>query len=340
MPRAKSPPRLWLDQTRQAWTVIDGGKRIRTGCGADQVQAASDFLADYIAANHTIAPGKDPLIEDVLLLYSDEHLAYTASAASVSYDLEQLEKWWGGKTVSQITAANCRAYIEHRQAPTICRRELGFLNAAVMFWHKHRDHGPIGTMPVIVKPPASDPRTRWMTREEAAKFIWHGIRKLPPGRRKRLFRFFIIGWYTGTRHQAIGGLSWSMIDLESRILHRRPPGAKETRKKRPPCRIGQRLLSHLARWKRLDGPGAKYVMEYGGKPTLHHETAWDMARKMKGSVPDVTPHTLRHSRCTHLMRQGVPVWEAAQSVGMSVEMMQRVYGHHQPGWQQNAAEAR
>ena len=171
MPRAKSPPRLWLDQTRQAWTVIDGGKRIRTGCGADQVQAASDFLADYIAANHTIAPGKDPLIEDVLLLYSDEHLAYTASAASVSYDLEQLEKWWGGKTVSQITAANCRAYIEHRQAPTICRRELGFLNAAVMFWHKHRDHGPIGTMPVIVKPPASDPRTRWMTREEAAAIV-------------------------------------------------------------------------------------------------------------------------------------------------------------------------
>lgn len=340
MPRPKSPPRLWLDEEREAWTVIDGRKRVRTGCSASQVQGATEFLADYIAANHTVAPGKDPVISDVLSLYTEEHLAFTVSAASVSYDMDQLARWWGKKTVSQITAANCRLYIDHRQAPTICRRELGFLHAAVMFWHRHREHGPIGTMPVIVKPPASDPRTRWMTRTEAAKFIWYGIRKLPPGRRKRLFRFFIIGWYSGTRHEAIGGVSWAMVDLESRIMLRRPPGVAETRKRRPPFRIGRRLLSHLRRWRRLDGPGAKYVLEFGGKPALSQDTGWVMARNMPGSVPDVTPHTLRHSRCTHLMRQGVPVWEAAQSVGMSVETMQRVYGHHQPGWQENAAEAR
>lgn len=340
MPRPKSPPRLWLDEERQAWTVIDGGKRVRTGCSASQLQGAADFLAQYIAANHAVKPGKDPLISDMLKVYSDEHLAYTVSAESVSYDMEQLETWWGAKTASQINAGNCRLYIEHRQAPTICRRELGFLNAAVMFWHNHREHGPLGAMPVIVKPPASNPRTRWMTRTEAAKFIWFGIRSLPPGRRKRLFRFFIIGWYTGTRHEAIGSLAWKMVDFESQILHRRPEGEPETKKKRPPCKIGGRLLSHLRRWRRLDGPEVKFIMEYAKRPAANQGQAWDMARYAKGSVDDVTPHTLRHSRCTHLMRQGVPIWEASKSVGMSAETMERVYGHHQPGWQENAAKAR
>jgi site-specific recombinase XerD len=32
---------------------------------------------------------------------------------------------------------------------------------------------------------------------------------------------------------------------------------------------------------------------------------------------DVTPHVLRHSRATHLMRQGIDPWEAAQFLGMS-----------------------
>ena len=305
-----------------------------------RVQGAADFLKDYIASQHTVTSGKNPLISDVLKLYSDEHLTNVVSAAALSYDMEHLEEWWGEKRASDVSAENSQLYIAHRAAPTICRRELGSLHAALMYWHKHRKHGPLGTLPVIVKPPPSDPRTRWMTRTEAAKFIWYGIRKLPPGRRKRLFRFFIIGWYTGTRHTAIGSISWKMVDLESRIMKRRPEGVAETRKKRPPVKLGRRLLSHLKRWHRQDGPDAKYVMEYAKGPCPKLKTAWDMARMMPGSIPDVTPHTLRHSRCTHLMRQAVPVWEAAQSVGMSVEMMQRVYGHHQPGWQTNAAEAR
>ncbi|RZN09706.1 hypothetical protein CWO91_16895 [Bradyrhizobium genosp. SA-3] len=340
MPRPKSPPRLWLDEARQTWTIIDGGKRIRTGCGACELQSAAKSLQDYIADTHIVTHGSNPLISDVLKAYSDEHLAYTVSAASVSYDMDRLEEWWGAKRAAEVTAENCRLYIEHRDAPTICRRELGMFHAALMHWHKHREHGPLGVMPIIVKPPASDPRTRWMTRTEAAKFIWHGIRKMPLGRRKRLFRFFIIGWYTGTRHAAIGGISWKMVDLESRIMQRRPEGVAETRKKRPPVKIGRRLLSHLRRWRRLDGPNAKYVIEYGGKPCSDLGTAWDMARDMPGSIPDVTPHTLRHSRATHLMRQGVDVWEASKSLGMSAEMLERVYGHHRPDWQENAAEAR
>src|SRR5215469_18452834 len=38
----------------------------------------------------------------------------------------------------------------------------------------------------------------------------------------------------------------------------------------------------------------------------------------------------RHTAATWLMRAGVDKWEAAGFLGMSVEMLDRVYGHHHP----------
>ena len=52
---------------------------------------------------------------------------------------------------------------------------------------------------------------------------------------------------------------------------------------------------------------------------------------------DVTPHTLRHTAATWLMQNGVPIWEAAGFLGMSPEMLARVYGHHHPDHLRNAA---
>src|ERR1700756_4117377 len=52
---------------------------------------------------------------------------------------------------------------------------------------------------------------------------------------------------------------------------------------------------------------------------------------------DVTPPTLRHTAATWLMRAGVDKWEAAGFLGMSVEMLDRVYGHHHPDHLRTAA---
>ena len=39
-----------------------------------------------------------------------------------------------------------------------------------------------------------------------------------------------------------------------------------------------------------------------------------------------------------MMQDGVDMWEAAGFLGMTVETLQRVYGHHHPDWQKDAAE--
>jgi integrase len=45
-------------------------------------------------------------------------------------------------------------------------------------------------------------------------------------------------------------------------------------------------------------------------------------------MPDVTPHTLRHTAATWLMQRRADLWEAAGFLGMSVEQLERTYGHH------------
>jgi len=49
--------------------------------------------------------------------------------------------------------------------------------------------------------------------------------------------------------------------------------------------------------------------------------------RLKGKV---SPHVLRHTAACGLLRAGVDKWKAAGFLGMSVEMLDRVYGHHHP----------
>ena len=51
----------------------------------------------------------------------------------------------------------------------------------------------------------------------------------------------------------------------------------------------------------------------------------------------VTPHTLRHTAATWVMQAGVDKCEAAGFLGMTVEMLDRVYGHQHPDYLRKAA---
>jgi integrase len=68
-------------------------------------------------------------------------------------------------------------------------------------------------------------------------------------------RFFVIGWYTGSRRSVIAGLKWSMVNLETGVMQRKEHGAIQTKKRSPARRMGNRLLCHMRRWNRMDGKG-------------------------------------------------------------------------------------
>jgi integrase len=70
-------------------------------------------------------------------------------------------------------------------------------------------------------------------------------------------------------------------------------------------------------------------------------THFGAARDGAGLPDDVTPHTLRHSRATHLMKnRNVANEDAAEFLGMTLQTFLDTYGHHDPEWQKAAADAR
>jgi integrase len=332
MPRRNSGPRLWFDKKRGTWTICDGRIRSRTGFARNEVGGAEKFLGEYIASKHKVRDSATPFIADVLSAYATEHLAHKVSGSHILYDIRKLGKWWGGMRVEEITAKTCRAYMAHRKAPGCSRRELAFLNAALGHWHK--EHGPLRVVPVVVLPPKPSPRTNFMSREDAAAFL-RFAKKTP-----HLARFFIIGWYTGSRRTVITNLKWSMVDLESGVMQRKESNAVQTRKRSPPVRMGTRLIAHLRRWKRLDAGTSDYIVHYRGSQIARPVSSWERVRTKANLPTYVVPHILRHSRATTMLKAGVAPWEVANALGMSLQVLITVYGHHHPDWQKDAAEAR
>lgn len=331
MPRRKSGAKLWWDKSRETWTIIDGRFNRRTGFGAADIKQAERALRDYIESKHKPAEGPDPLLADVLATYAEEHIKHAISGKHILYDIGHLNRWWGTKKVSEISAHTTRAYTAQRNAGASARRELAFLNAAIQHWKAN--HAPMMPTPKIKLPPKPEPRQDFMTRSEAARFLWHA-RRTP-----HLARFFIIGWYTGSRRSVITGLKWSMVNLETGIMQRKERGAIKTKKRSPPVKVGQRLLSHLRRWRRMD-PHAVPIISYRGAAIKRPVSSWERIRKEAGLPDYVTPHVLRHSRATHSLKQGVSPWEVANALGMSVTVLMQHYGHHSPDWQKDAANVR
>lgn len=93
-----------------------------------------------------------------------------------------------------------------------------------------------------------------------------------------------------------------------------------------PDSLPDRLLAHLRRWDRL-GVSKKAVVEFNGQPVKSVRKAFAGAVADAG-LSGVTPHTLRHTAVTWAMQGGADLWEAAGYFGMTIEVLQAVYGHH------------
>ena len=372
MPRKAKRPRLWLRpvvkrngrvERAAAWVVLDRGKHIATGCLADETAAAEKFLAAYIERKHQPVRQRldieEIVIADVLSIYVDDRKLHESERAPQAFArLERLNDFWGARTLSEVNGESCREYVRVRKNDGAARRDLEDLRAAIN--HHAREGYHRGIVRVLL-PPKGKARDRWLTRSEAAALIWacwrvretqtihRGIRKgevLPTDKRplQHLARFILLALYTGTRAASVTsaavvrGEGRSFIDLANGIFYRLAEGKRETKKRQPPVPIPPRLLAHLRRW-HAKGVVRQHVVEWNGSPVKSVKTAFQSAVRLAGLDGHVTPHTLRHTAATWLMQAGVDKWEAAGFLGMSVEMLDRVYGHHHPQHLRQAAQS-
>ncbi|PHP66770.1 integrase [Zhengella mangrovi] len=349
MPRPKKPPRLALrkyaDGTRR-WEIRDGERSIRTGFLEENIEDAEARLANYISEKRKPATkdrhSNELLVADVLIAYRQAKAHLIARPKELDSRLGFINEFFGAMPLSDVRGESCRDYAAHRPAQA-ARRELEDLRAAINHWH--REFG-LDIAPKITLPEKAAPRTRWLTRSEAARLLRaaNALKRSRPAQYSHLIRFILIGLYTGTRHEAICRLQWRAntggghADLERGVLYRRAEGQRETAKRKPPMRLPRKLIGHMRRWHRADGP-VPFIIHRGGEPVGRIERSLRTAADLAGLSNDVTAHTFRHTRATWLAQVGVPVWEAAGSLGMTVEMFERTYGHHHPDFQRAAADA-
>ena len=331
MSRRRLHPRLYLDPKRKQWIVRDGSNFVRTGCAEADYSGAKKWLYEYLGETHKPKPSASPLIADVLNVYASEHLPHTRAHKRALYDITNLLAWWGDKKVTDVTAQNCRAYTKtHKQS--VARHDLETLRAALGYWN--REYGPLAFVPKVILPPKAEPRERWLTRSEAARLLWASRHHA-----QHLRRFLLISLYTGSRMSAVLSLEWNWIDFTRGVMLRRASGTTETKKRTPPVKLGRKITAHLKRWKRLDGDRSRFVCHYNGRRIDRLRHVWPAALERAGLDADVIRHTTRHTSATWLAQAGVPVWEAAGFLGMSVQTLTRVYAKHHPDYQKRAVDA-
>jgi integrase len=356
MPRPAKGIRLHLrnpGKTKAVWVIKDGDKRISTGCGVGDRAGAEIQLATYIQAAHKPERRKRGLHEisvaDVIAIYVEDRVAAMPDPEQrkrAAGRAERLLQFFGRKMLEEITGATCRAYAKHRGNQGGARRDLQDLSAAI--GHHHRE-GYHRELVLVDLPSAGRRRERWLTRSEIAKLVWtawsyrsampipgqYQVGTPPPGDRrptKHIARAILMAYYTGSRPGDVLRASYhvggnrSYIDLDAGIFHRRPEGKQETTKRQPPCVLGDRILSHLRRWKETK-QCASYVVEFDGAPVKSIKTGFKAVVKRSGLQGEIVPYSFRHSRATHLLDSRWKTKDVADALGTSEAMVERHYGH-------------
>lgn len=360
MPRPRKGARLWLrparDDRASVWVILDGGKEISTGCGQGDVAGAEKSLADYVAKKHDpkkAARQGDPnqiAVADAISIYWTEHARKLARPKAIKKRLDTLLDFFGLNVLGELDGSLQREYADKRGSLSAARRELEDLAAAINHTLRDKVGGAIQQFRPVL-PDALEARDRWLTRREAAHLIriaWRARQTNRGGSEgrytsKHLARFILVALYTGTRAGAICGAALTPaigrghVNLETGQFHRKAIGARTTNKRQPTVDLPPRLLAHMRRWQRL-GISKSAVIEYQGSAILRVTKGFETIRDL-AKMPDVSPHTLRHTSISWYLRAGVAISDVSDYCGVSEAIIRRHYKHHMPGGFERIFEA-
>lgn len=304
---------------------------------ADPVEAARRF-GEFLLHGQEI---RDPsrvsglTVSAALDDYLKEHVAKHVIDWQRQEDAAtHLRAGMGALLLRDVDIPRCRAYAEARRAggtrkrasnervsDATIRRELGVLKAAAhhaVRWKRIT----LADMPTFELPAETREEATYLTRQELQ-------RALSMAPTQKLHDFIMLAYYTAARRRSIERLTRFQVDLERGRINLRSPTEdalkRRSKKRRPVVPIHndlrptiERLLLQEGEWL-LSSPADMY------KPFAAHLRSIGLDSK-------AFPHVLRHSRATHLLQDGVSLYDVAKLLGDTVATVERVYGHHCPDY--------
>ncbi len=302
---------------------------------SDPDKAASAFASFLNNRNKIIKPDGTAVFTcgDALTHYWDEHvIPKVIDQKRTRSKINNLRAHFNAIPVNDVSIQTARDYTVRRHGgPSAAefggaiggasgdgtiRGELTTLTAALHHCEKWK-HIANGSAPFIEKPASPPGKERWLTADEM-KTLWEALKSKP----LKLRGFVTLAYYTAARRRSIETLTWFQWPEESKRISLNPQGRRQTNKRRPVVPVHQALAAlRVELWAAYGS--SSYVL--GDQAAM-----WYAVRGLFDDLgfDDATPHTLRHSRATHLLQQGTEPWAVANLLGDSLTTVLKTYGHH------------
>lgn len=332
------------------WT--DGRRSRRVSTGQTQEAKAQTFFARWLLAEQedSTEAGSKFLVSELWNLYFEQHVEKNyVTVAPAETVWKNLSVHFGALKPIEIEVKNsdgldkAEQYVILRKtgrigrgpaAPATIRGELAILKAMFSWCAKpKRKILRAADIPAFDLPPDSGPRDRWLRSDEIQKLFEAAAEIRAGDQLSRVERFLWLALETGARLSAITELTWNRVDFEIGVVHYNAPGRVRTKKRRGSVPISKALLPILAHAyeERED------ELVCGGLSA----NIWRSVKRAakRAGVADVSPHVLRHTAATHMLRNGVPIWQVAGVLANTVQTTERSYGHHVPEGLAGAVES-
>ena len=274
-------------------------------------------------------------VSSALTLYRSHKRDNIVDIKRLDAAIRHLNNVFVDDNLCDIDVIACRGYIEARREQFTVRhgkqcetsdstiaRELGVLKAAANHALKWK-RITLDKMPTFEIPTNLSKGTIWLLDDELRKLYITAL-----NHSDSMYAFIRLLYITGSRRNAIENLEWTQVDFKRGVIYLNKPGQKETKKRRPTVPMGDArdVLENLRK-------GGRYVL---GSNTDRYRQFMHVAQlagldilPMRDGRPSgrISPHVLRHTRATHLLENGMPIYSVAKLLGDNPTTVEKVYAH-------------
>lgn len=289
---------------------------------------AQKFLARFLAALDRPEQPDEPTVSAILDGYLQDRNGAVVDYARLELCARHLKRHIGWMRADEIRPSHSKSYATARRKEGVqdgtIAKELRTLRAGLRWGAGERW---IRVPPKISIPAATPPRSRWLTRSEAACLLGSAVSP-----HMRLFLELCLA--TAARSGAIRLLRWVQVDLEGRVIDF---GAGVGNKRRAVVPINDSLYAALTEAKAA--AQTEWVIEYNGNRVGSIKKAF--ARTVaRAGIAHCTPHDLRRTAGSWMLQAGIPIEVVSAMLGHSdIRVTRQVYTHWNVDWLRPAAKA-
>lgn len=334
----------WYAQWME-YSFDDSGKmtarQITRAAGPDK-KAAIALERQQKAYWEKIKLGQVPPVtfEQIMLAYLKTQ-TQTPAFNSKKSNAKHLRRFFAGKQIAELTAADIKQYttrrqtIEHAGASTI-NKEIQLLSAAIK--HANAINKWQLTNPCTgqrLKPPPS--RVRWLTAEEKSRLIEAATGN---PRAPLLRQWVILAINTGMRYREITELEWSKIDQDNNLIILKPTHNKTRINHAIPLNHNARqAIAEIQQFHRQHGiTSPSLFTDTHGTPLLTIGKRSFKTALKKAGLDDLTQRDLRHVAASAMIQAGATLQEVQAVLGHADISTTQIYAHLAPNAARSAVE--